>query len=61
MSEMLPVTEKMLKQYGEFYPHGSYMKSGGEIVHVGAKELCRKTGNRRKYGQFMECWDVNRH
>ena len=38
MNEMLPVAEKMLRQYGEFYPYGGYMKPDGEIVHVGAKD-----------------------
>jgi hypothetical protein len=38
MNEMLPLAEKMLAQFGEFYPYGGYMKCNGEIVHVGAKE-----------------------
>jgi hypothetical protein len=38
MNEMLPVAEKMLAQFGEFYPYGGYIKCDGEIVHVGAKE-----------------------
>ena len=38
MNEMLPVAERMLREYGEFYPYGGYMKPGGEIVHVGAKD-----------------------
>ena len=38
MNEMLPLAEKMLTQFGEFYPYGGYMKCNGEIVHVGAKE-----------------------
>lgn len=27
----------MLREYGEFYPYGGYVKPDGEIVHVGAK------------------------
>jgi len=38
MNEMLPVAEKMLRQHGEFFPYGGYMKPTGEIVHVGAKD-----------------------
>ncbi|HEX3855741.1 MAG TPA: hypothetical protein VHY30_00415 [Verrucomicrobiae bacterium] len=38
MNEMLPVAEKMLRQYGEFFPYGGYMKPTDEIVHVGAKD-----------------------
>lgn len=38
MNELLPVAEKMLKQYGEFYPYGGYIELGGNIVHVGAKD-----------------------
>jgi hypothetical protein len=36
MNAMLPFAEKMLKEYGEFYPYGGYMKPSGEIVDVGA-------------------------
>jgi hypothetical protein len=38
MNEMMPLAEKMLSQFREFYPYGGYMKFNGEIVHVGAKE-----------------------
>jgi hypothetical protein len=38
MNEMLPLGEKMLLQFSEFYPYAGYMKPDGEIVHVGAKE-----------------------
>ncbi len=36
MNAMLPLAEKMLRQYGEFYPYGGYMKADGAIVEVGA-------------------------
>jgi len=38
MNEVLPLAERMLREYGEFYPYGGYMKPLGEIVHVGAKD-----------------------
>ena len=38
MNAALPLAEEMLKDYGEFYPYGAYMKHDGEIVHVGAKD-----------------------
>ena len=38
MNELLPVAQKMLLNYGEFFPYGGYMKPDGEIVHVGAKD-----------------------
>ena len=38
MNALLPLAEKMLKDHGEFYPYGGYMKPDGEIVHVGAKD-----------------------
>jgi hypothetical protein len=38
MNEMLPVAKRMLREYGEFFPYGGYMKPNGEIVHVGAKD-----------------------
>jgi hypothetical protein len=38
MNAILPVAEKMLKQYGEFYPYGGFMKLDGSIVHVGAAD-----------------------
>ena len=37
MKDILPLAERMLRDYGEFYPYGGYVRSGGEIVHVGAK------------------------
>jgi hypothetical protein len=36
LNALLPLAEKMLRQYGEFYPYGGYMKPDGEIVEVGA-------------------------
>jgi hypothetical protein len=38
MNVVLPLAEKMLKEYGEFYPYGAYMKPSGEIVDVGADD-----------------------
>jgi hypothetical protein len=38
MNAMLPLAEKMLRQYGEFYPYGGYMKPDGTIVEVGATD-----------------------
>lgn len=38
MNILLPLAEKMLKDYGEFYPYGGYMKPDGEIIQVGARD-----------------------
>jgi hypothetical protein len=38
MNAVLPVAERMLREFGEFYPYGGYMKPSGEIVHVGAED-----------------------
>src|SRR5258708_7402473 len=38
MNAMLPLAEKMLRQHGEFYPYGGYMKPDGTIVDVGADD-----------------------
>ena len=38
MNSVLPLAEKMLRQYGEFYPYGGYMKLDGTIVDVGAED-----------------------
>ena len=38
MNAVLPLAEKMLKQHGEFYPYGGYMKPDGTIVDVGAED-----------------------
>lgn len=38
MNALLPLAERMLKEYGEFYPYGGYMKPDGEIVNVGADD-----------------------
>jgi hypothetical protein len=38
MNAMLPLAERMLSEFGEFYPYGGYMNSSGEIVDVGAKD-----------------------
>jgi hypothetical protein len=38
MNAVLPLAEKMLREYGEFYPYGGYMKPDGSIVDVGAND-----------------------
>ena len=38
INAILPLAEKMLRQYGEFYPYGAYMKPDGAIVEVGATD-----------------------
>jgi hypothetical protein len=38
MNTLLPLAERMLRQYGEFYPYGGYMKPDGVIVEVGAED-----------------------
>ena len=38
MKAVLPLAERMLSQYGEFYPYGAYLKRDGTIVEVGAEE-----------------------
>lgn len=38
MNAVLPLAEKMLRQYGEFYPYGGYMKPDGTIVDVGGDD-----------------------
>lgn len=38
MNAVLPLAEKMLRRYGEFYPYGGYMKPDGKIVDVGAED-----------------------
>lgn len=38
ISAILPFAERMLRQYGEFYPYGGYITPEGEIVDVGGKD-----------------------
>jgi hypothetical protein len=38
MKAILPVAEKMLQEFGEFYPYAGYLTMDGEIVHLGARE-----------------------
>jgi len=38
MGAILPLAEKMLRRYGEFYPYGGYMKLDGTVVEVGAAD-----------------------
>src|SRR5438309_3725635 len=37
MNSVLPFAERMLKEYGEFFPFGGAMRPSGEIVSVGGK------------------------
>jgi hypothetical protein len=37
MNELFCFAEKMLSEYGEFHPFGGYLKSSGEVVHVGVQ------------------------
>ncbi len=34
MNEMMPVVQRMLREYGEFFPYGGYMKPSGVQVSV---------------------------
>jgi hypothetical protein len=36
MNSLLPFAHRMLRDHGEFFPFGGYMKSDGEIVWEGA-------------------------
>ncbi len=38
MNAVLPVAERMLRQYGEFYPYGGCMRLDGSITHIGATD-----------------------
>ena len=38
MNAILPVAERMLLRYGEFYPYGGYMKPDGTVAHIGAND-----------------------
>jgi hypothetical protein len=38
MNGILPLAERMLKEYGEFHPYGGYLRPNGELVHVGAND-----------------------
>jgi hypothetical protein len=38
MNALLPLAERMLRDHGEFYPYGGYLKPDGEVVHVGARD-----------------------
>jgi hypothetical protein len=38
LNAVLPVAETMLRQHGEFFPYGGYMKPDGSIVHVAATD-----------------------
>jgi hypothetical protein len=38
MNALLPFAKRMLRDYGEFYPYGGYMKLDGTIVDFGAED-----------------------
>jgi hypothetical protein len=38
LNALLPLAKKMLREFGEFYPYGGYMKPDGIIVDVGADD-----------------------
>jgi hypothetical protein len=38
MNTILPLAERMLREYGEFYPYGAYMKPDGTVVELGATD-----------------------
>lgn len=38
LNAVLPLAEKMLRRYGEFYPYGGYMKLDGTVVDIGAED-----------------------
>jgi hypothetical protein len=38
MKEMLPLAERMLRDHGEFYPYGGYLRANGEITHLGVQD-----------------------
>lgn len=38
INAILPLAERMLRRYGEFYPYGGYMTPDGGVVDVGAKD-----------------------
>jgi len=38
MNSLLPLAEKLLREYGESCPQGVYMRSDGTIVDVGVAE-----------------------
>ena len=37
LNAVLPFAQRMLAEFGEFYPYGGYMSADGKIVDVGAK------------------------
>jgi hypothetical protein len=38
MNAVLPFAERMLGQYGEFFPFGGYLRQDGTVVQVGATD-----------------------
>ena len=38
LNAVLPFAKRMLKEFGEFYPYGGYMKPSGEVTDVGVEE-----------------------
>jgi len=39
LNSLLPIAHRMLSKYGEFYPYGGYVELGGQIRHVGVKDM----------------------
>lgn len=37
MNELFPLAERMLREFGEFYPYGGYMKPNGEVAEIGVQ------------------------
>jgi hypothetical protein len=38
MNAVMPLAERMLSEFGQFYTYGGYMKPNGEIAHVGVRD-----------------------
>ena len=38
INDLLPLAEKMLREYGEFYPYAGYIKADGKIVELGGDD-----------------------
>lgn len=48
MNELFGFAEQMLRTYGEFHPFGGYLKSSGEVVHVGVQSSRGNEGAQQK-------------
>jgi hypothetical protein len=38
VNQLLAFAEKMLREYGEFYPYAGYLKPDGKMVELGADD-----------------------